>query len=242
MSAATRGSAYAARNPTAAPKEKPAKITGSVNPAPASRERRAHRRLPQLPSVLAFAQSGAAEVEPQHGESEAVERFHGVEDYFVVQRSAIQRMRMANDRGMRRVGRPGVEQRFQASGGTGKKERANGGGFGEHVIRVQLSAGRWSGALAGIQIFEHLLDRNEQSRHTRLHRLPQQTIINRVVTVTHTIPHPCDAAPVHRWIPTRKFRGNRLTASPRTSMIRSNAARFSQSSNISANVFCAQSS
>jgi hypothetical protein len=49
-------------------------------------------------------------------------------------------MRMANDRGMRRVGRPGVEQRFQASGGTGKKERANGGGFGRHVIRVQQSS------------------------------------------------------------------------------------------------------
>ena len=68
--------------------------------------------------VLAFAQSGAAEIKAQHGESEVVERLHGVEDDFVVQRAAKQRMRMANHRGVRRVLSARVEQRFQASGRT----------------------------------------------------------------------------------------------------------------------------
>ncbi len=82
--------------------------------------------------VLAFAQAGAAEVEAQHGESEAVERFHGVEDDFVVQRSTVQRMRMAHRGGVCRAGRSGVEESFQASGGTGEEQRADAGGFGEH--------------------------------------------------------------------------------------------------------------
>ena len=71
--------------------------------------------------VLAFAQSGAAKIETQHGESEAVERFHGVEDDFVVQRSAKKRMRMADERGVSRGGRAGVEQGFEASGGASRK-------------------------------------------------------------------------------------------------------------------------
>ena len=84
--------------------------------------------------MLAFAQSGAAEVEAQHGESEAVERFHGVEDDFVVQRSTVKRMRMAHHGGMGRVGRSGVEQGFQASGGAGEEERADAGGFVDHAL------------------------------------------------------------------------------------------------------------
>ena len=69
--------------------------------------------------VFAFAQASAAEVEAEHGESEAVERFHGVEDYFVVERSTVEWMRMADHGSVRRVRRSGVEQSFQTSGGAG---------------------------------------------------------------------------------------------------------------------------
>ncbi len=82
--------------------------------------------------MLAFAQPGAAKIEAEHGKSETVERLHGVEDNFVMQRSTVQRMRMAHDGGMRRIGRPGVEQSFQTSGGAGYVERADAGGFGGH--------------------------------------------------------------------------------------------------------------
>jgi len=50
--------------------------------------------------VLALTESCAAEVEAQDGESEAVQGLHGVEDDFVVQGSAENRMRMANQRGV----------------------------------------------------------------------------------------------------------------------------------------------
>ena len=78
-------------------------------------------------SVLAFAQAGAAEVEAEHGESEAIESFHGVEDNFVVQRSAVERMRMTNNGGMGGGGRAGIEQGFEASSGAGDGQRADGG-------------------------------------------------------------------------------------------------------------------
>jgi len=38
---------------------------------------------------------------------------------FVVERSSVERMRMADDGGMGRGGRPGIEQGFEASGGAG---------------------------------------------------------------------------------------------------------------------------
>ena len=72
--------------------------------------------------VLAFAQAGAAEVETKDGESEGVERFHRVEDDFIVERSSVERMRMTDDGGMRGGGRSAVEQDFQPSGGTGNEE------------------------------------------------------------------------------------------------------------------------
>ena len=93
--------------------------------------------LADAAGVLAFAQASAAEVKAEHGKSEAVERFHGVEDDFVVQRSTVERMRMADDGGMRRVGRSGVEESFEASGGAGEEERADTGVLQEHGIRVQ---------------------------------------------------------------------------------------------------------
>jgi len=85
--------------------------------------------FPDAVGVLAFAQSGAAEVKAEYGESEAVKRLHGVEDDFVVQRSPIKRMRMAHHGGMGRTGQSGVEQGFQASGRAGEEERADAGAF-----------------------------------------------------------------------------------------------------------------
>ncbi len=80
--------------------------------------------------MFSFTQAGAAEVEAEYGESEVVERLHGVEDYFVVERSSVERMRMTDYGSVGRGGRSGVEQSFQASGGAGEEERADGGGFG----------------------------------------------------------------------------------------------------------------
>jgi len=48
-----------------------------------------------------------------------------VEDDLVVQRSAKQRMRMADQRSVRRVVSSGVEQSFQASCGTIDEERTD---------------------------------------------------------------------------------------------------------------------
>jgi hypothetical protein len=75
--------------------------------------------------VFALAQSGSAEVEAQYRESKAVESFHRVEDDFVVQGSAKQRVRMANHSCVRRVRSTSVEQRFQASRTTFKEQRAD---------------------------------------------------------------------------------------------------------------------
>ena len=87
-------------------------------------------------SVRAFTQSGAAEVEAQDGESEAVEGFHGVEDDFVVERSAKEWMRMADDGGVGCGRGSGVEQSFEASGGAGEGEGADAGSFGHGMSVV----------------------------------------------------------------------------------------------------------
>ena len=68
--------------------------------------------------VLSFAQTCSAEVEAEHGKSEAVKSFHGVEHDFVVQSSTEDGMRMADQRGMGGVRRAHVKQGFEASGGT----------------------------------------------------------------------------------------------------------------------------
>ena len=95
--------------------------------------------FPDAAGVLAFAQAGAAEIETEHRESEAVERFHGVEDDFVVQRSSVERMRMADHGGVRRVGRSVVEQSLKASGGAGKEQGSDAGGFWEHGLSSIVS-------------------------------------------------------------------------------------------------------
>src|SRR5581483_11927410 len=77
--------------------------------------------------VLAFAQAGATEVKPQNRKSEAVQRLHGVEDDFVVQRPAIERMRMADQRSVRGVLSACIKQSFQPASRAGEKQRSNGG-------------------------------------------------------------------------------------------------------------------
>jgi hypothetical protein len=91
--------------------------------------------------VLTFTRAGAAEVEAEHGETEAIKRFHGVEDDFVVERSPKERVRMADEGGKRGMGRSGIEEGFQASGGAIDEQGTDAGGFGEHGNRVQHQAG-----------------------------------------------------------------------------------------------------
>jgi len=76
--------------------------------------------------VLDHTQSGSTKVEAQHRKAKTVQRLHGVEHDFVVQRSAEQRMGMTDHCSVRGVGCSGVEQRLQASGRTLKKQGADG--------------------------------------------------------------------------------------------------------------------
>ncbi len=79
--------------------------------------------------MLAFTKTSAAEIEAEHGKSKTIQRLHGVENDLIVQGSAVQRMGMTNHRGMGGAGRSGVQQCFQPSGGTGKRQRTNAGSF-----------------------------------------------------------------------------------------------------------------
>src|SRR5580692_7690683 len=76
--------------------------------------------------VLALAESGPAEVEAQHGKTKTVQRLHGMEYDLVMQRSAKQRMRMANYRRVGCVLRACVEQGFESSCRTFEEERSDG--------------------------------------------------------------------------------------------------------------------
>ena len=71
--------------------------------------------LPLALVVFALAQARAAKVEAQHGKTKAVQRLHGMEDDFIVQRPAKQRMRMADDGCMGGILRATVKQRFKPS-------------------------------------------------------------------------------------------------------------------------------
>ena len=85
-------------------------------------------------SVLAFAQSGAAKIEAQDRKSEAVERLHGVKDDFVVQRSAVEGMRVTNQRCMRRTGYTSIQQGFEAANWAVEEERADGSVLGKQRV------------------------------------------------------------------------------------------------------------
>ena len=75
--------------------------------------------------VFALAESGAAKVEAQHGKTKTVQRLHGMEHNLVMQCSSKQRMRVANDRGVSRILRTGVEQCFESSPWAFKEERSD---------------------------------------------------------------------------------------------------------------------
>ena len=76
--------------------------------------------------VLALTEPGTAEIEAQHGKPEAVERFHGVEDDLVVQGSAENGMRVADQGSVRSIFCTGIDERFQTSSGTVEKDRPDG--------------------------------------------------------------------------------------------------------------------
>ena len=67
-------------------------------------------------------------------QSQGVKRFHSVEDDFVVKRSPIKRVRMADDGGMDWHPGAGVEQSFQlANGAVEKKERMELGAWAQKM-------------------------------------------------------------------------------------------------------------
>ncbi len=90
--------------------------------------------------VLPFAQTGSPEVEAQYGKPKAVQRLHGVEDNFIVQCSAKQRMRMAHHSHVRGILRSCVQQRFQPSRRTVEEKGTNGTGGGNHYNRLHNPA------------------------------------------------------------------------------------------------------
>ena len=75
--------------------------------------------------VLTLTQSRSPKIKPQHGIAKTVQRLHGMKHDFVVQRSAIKRMRMANQRCMSGVFSAHIEQGFQPAGRTFEKQRAD---------------------------------------------------------------------------------------------------------------------
>lgn len=74
--------------------------------------------FPTAVIVLPLAQARAAEIESKHRKSEAVQGFHRMEDHFVVERAAKQRMRMADEGGMGGVLGSNVEKGFKPPGVT----------------------------------------------------------------------------------------------------------------------------
>ena len=90
--------------------------------------------------VLTVAESSTAKIKAENRQSEGVQRFHGVEDHFIVQGAPILGMRMGNESGVGRAGRADVEQRFELAGGAFEEERADGGRHLGHGYRVQRGA------------------------------------------------------------------------------------------------------
>ena len=95
--------------------------------------------------MRAFAAASAAKVEAQHGQAEAMQHLHRVVDNLVVQRAAAQRVRMADQSSVRRIGLASIQQRLQASGGAGQVQGAHGcgrriGGGGFHAGQMAQSS------------------------------------------------------------------------------------------------------
>jgi len=65
--------------------------------------------------MFAMAESSATKIKPQYRKTEAVQRLHGMENDFVMQRPAKQRMRMTNHRRMCRILSARIQERLQSS-------------------------------------------------------------------------------------------------------------------------------
>ena len=72
--------------------------------------------------MLTLAQSRSAKIEAQHGEAEAIQRLHDMENDFVVQGPAVVRVRVADQASVARLGRACVEHRLQSPGRPVEKE------------------------------------------------------------------------------------------------------------------------
>ena len=72
--------------------------------------------------VFSVAQTCSAEIETKHGESETVQRLHGMEDDFVVQSSTEHRVRMRHQRGMCGVFGSQIKDRFKTASRALEKE------------------------------------------------------------------------------------------------------------------------
>ncbi len=86
--------------------------------------------------MLAFAESGAAEVEAQRGQAERLHRLGRAVDDLVVHGAAAHGVRMADERGVSRIRLSFDEERFQAAGGAGDGERLQAIGDAGHRIRL----------------------------------------------------------------------------------------------------------
>src|SRR5450755_1267277 len=75
--------------------------------------------------VLAVAQAGSAEVEAQRGKSKTVQRLHGVKHHFVMESPAKDRMRMANQSGVRRRRGTQVQDSFEPAHRAVEKKRTD---------------------------------------------------------------------------------------------------------------------
>jgi hypothetical protein len=84
--------------------------------------------------VLSLTEAGSTEIEAQHGESETLQRLHGVKDHFVMQSSAEKRVGMANQGGMSGGRRTRIEDRFEASGEPVDKKSSDGSGGHRHAV------------------------------------------------------------------------------------------------------------
>src|SRR6266496_3674969 len=82
--------------------------------------------------VFAVAQARSAKIEPKHRESKTVQRLHGMEHNFIVQRAAEHRMRMAHKSRTRGILSALVQNGFQTARWAVQKKRADCPGVGGH--------------------------------------------------------------------------------------------------------------
>jgi hypothetical protein len=72
-------------------------------------------------AVFSLAQAHTPKIEAQHRKTGTVQRFHDVENDFVVHGAAAKRMRMTNDGGPRRHIAACIQQRLQPPRRPGKE-------------------------------------------------------------------------------------------------------------------------